>query len=42
LTVLAKAAQENYEKVQGVVARRANPDTLAKGLQLELTYPGST
>jgi hypothetical protein len=35
--VLAKAAQDNYEKVQGVVAGRANPDTRAKGLQLELT-----
>jgi hypothetical protein len=34
---LAKAAQDNYEKVQGVVAGRANPDTHAKGLQLELT-----
>jgi hypothetical protein len=34
---LAKAAQDNYEKIQGVVARRADPDTRAKGLQLELT-----
>ncbi len=34
---LAKAAQDNYEKVQGVVARRTDPDTRAKGLQLELT-----
>ena len=34
---LAKAAQDNYEKVQGVVAGRADPDTRAKGLQLELT-----
>jgi len=34
---LAKAAQDNYEKVQGVVARRTGPDTRAKGLQLELT-----
>jgi hypothetical protein len=30
---LAKASQDNYEKVQGVVAGRANPDTRAKGLQ---------
>ncbi len=34
---LAKAAQDNYEKVQGVVVRRADPDTRAKGLRLELT-----
>jgi hypothetical protein len=34
---LAKASQDNYEKVQGVVAGRANPDTRAKGLELELT-----
>jgi hypothetical protein len=33
----AKAAQDNYEKVQGVVAGRGDPDTRAKGLQLELT-----
>jgi hypothetical protein len=33
---LAKAAQDNYEKVQGVV-RRADSDTRAKGLRLELT-----
>jgi hypothetical protein len=34
---LAKAAQDNYEKVQGVVVRRTDPDTGANGLQLELT-----
>jgi hypothetical protein len=34
---LAKAAQDNYEKVQGVVAGRGDPDTRPKGLQLELT-----
>ena len=35
--VLAKASQDKYEKVQGVVGGRANPDMHAKGLQLELT-----
>jgi hypothetical protein len=39
---LAKAAQDKYEKVQGVVGgggreSGADPDTRAKGLRLELT-----